>query len=359
MLKPPAGKNKFLLSSVICYLLSVFLSGCAVTGPYVSEEEIRQAGAELKVKALKFQIDYLVKVNNIGYQLLLKLPEEDSKGNFVYSGLLLSRIDEYFVKLYRLSNSNGVVVTGVVEDSPAKMAGVIAGDVIKSIENLPINDLSDAAYVLNHKAPGQLVELAVLRSGAKINLGFRLGSKPWDVSFRMVDEQEVNAGAMPNLIVVTYGLMRFTKSDDEVAAVLGHELAHITKGHHLKGSGINLISMLAGIAAGIGANKVSPGSGDAVMRSVSAAFGSRFSQDFEREADYFGLKYVYLAGFNIEAGVDVWERFAIEIPQSMTRNFFSTHPSSPERMVRLKKIVEELRSSPSLNNADAVVKTKN
>ncbi|MEK6568136.1 MAG: M48 family metalloprotease, partial [Candidatus Omnitrophota bacterium] len=290
------------------------MSGCALTGPYVSEEEIRQAGTELKVKALKFQIDYLVKVNNIGYKLLLKLPEEDKKKDFVYSGLLLSKIDEYFVKLYHLSSSNGVVVTGVVEDSPAKGAGVIAGDVIKSIENLPINDLSDAAYVLNHKAPGQLVELEVLRSTTKINLGFRLGSKPLDVSFRMVDEQEVNAGAIPNLIVVTYGLMRFTKSDDEVAAVLGHELAHITKGHHLKGSGIDFISMLAGLAAGIGANKVSPGSGDAVMRSVSAAFSSRFSQDFEREADYFGLKYVYLAGFNIEAGVDVWERFAIEIP---------------------------------------------
>ena len=164
MLKPSAGKNKFLLLSVICYLLSVFLSGCALTGPYVSEEEIRRAGTELKVKALKFQIDYLVKVNNIGYKLLLKLPEEDKKKDFVYSGLLLSKIDEYFVKLYHLSNSNGVVVTGVVEGSPAKMAGVIAGDVIKSIENLPINDLSDSAYVLNHKSPGQLVELAVLRS---------------------------------------------------------------------------------------------------------------------------------------------------------------------------------------------------
>jgi len=124
MLKPPAGKNKSLLyirgqkttlpltgwiergrsvfrfekpqalargaQFVIWILLFVItLSGCAVTGPYVSEEEIKQAGAELKVKALKFQIDYLVKVNNIGYKLLLKLPEEDSKGNFVYSGLLL------------------------------------------------------------------------------------------------------------------------------------------------------------------------------------------------------------------------------------------------------------------------------
>lgn len=160
----------------------------------------------------------------------------------------------------------------------------------------------------------------------------------------MVDEQEVNAGASSNLIVVTYGLMRFVKSDDEVAVVLGHELAHIARGHHLKESGIGLISMITGIAAGIGANKVYPGSADVVMRAVSSAFNARFSQDFEREADYFGLKYAYAAGFNIDAGVSVWERFAIEIPESRTRNFFSTHPSSPERMVRLQKISLELKS---------------
>ena len=98
MLKPPAGKNKFLLLSVICYLLSVFLSGCALTGPYVSEEEIRRAGTELKVKALKFQIDYLVKVNNIGYKLLLKLPEEDKKR-------ILSIPDYFYLRLMNISLS--------------------------------------------------------------------------------------------------------------------------------------------------------------------------------------------------------------------------------------------------------------
>ena len=326
------------------------LAGCAVVGPYVSEEEIRAASDELKVKAIKFQIDYLNKVNNIGYKLLLNLPEEDRKGNFVFSGLLLSGCDKYLKQLYQLQTERGVVVIGLIEDSPAKKCWILAGDLIKSIDSVPVYELSDVAYVFNHKAPGQQVEVSVLRSGARMNFTFKLAGKPLDVSFRMVDEQEVNAGAAPNLIVVTYGLMRFVKNDDEVAVVLGHELAHIARSHHLKESGIGLLSMLAGIAAGIGANRVSPGSGDVVMRSVASAFSARFSQDFEREADYFGLKYVALAGFNIDSGVDVWERFAIEIPQSMTRNFFSSHPSSPERMIRLKKIVQELKSNP-VNNA--------
>lgn len=337
--------NKLILEPValVC-LVSCLLSGCAVTGPYVSDEEIRQASEDLKVRALKFQIDYLTKVNNIGYKLIFSLPEEERKGNFVFSGLLLSGLDRYLAKLYQLPAGKGVVVIGLVENSPAKKSGIQAGDLLKRIDGLAIYELSDVAYILNHKAPNQRLELSVVRSGMAMNFDFRLISKPLNVAFRMVDDQEVNAGASPDLVAVTYGLMRFVKSDDEIAVVLGHELAHITKGHHLKGSGIGLLSMLAGIAAGIGANKVSPGSGDIVMRSVSSAFNARFSQDFEREADYFGLKYVFLSGFDIEAGVDVWERFAIEVPQSMTRSFFSTHPSSPERMLRLKKIIQELKS---------------
>lgn len=339
-------RNKFCLPPFIFCLISIFLSGCAVVGPYVSEEEIQSAGDELRVKAIKFQIDYLVKVNNIGYSLLTHLPEEERKGSFIFSGLLLSEADRYLKQLYQLSSERGVVVIGLAGGSPAQKSGILAGDFIKSVDGLPARQLSDVAYVFNHKAPGQSVALAVARKGMPLNFTFKLGSKPVDVAFRMVDEQEVNAGASPNLVAVTYGLMRFVKNDDELAVVLGHELAHIIRSHHLKESGIGLISMLAGVAAGIGANKISPGSGDVVMRSIAQAFSSRFSQDYEREADYFGLRYVQAAGFNIEAGIDVWERFAIEVPQSMTRNFFSTHPSSPERMVRLKKIVEELKSSP-------------
>jgi len=59
-------RNKyFSLLSLLC-LLSIALCGCAVVGPPVSQEEIQAASDELKVKAVKYQIDSLTKVNNIG-----------------------------------------------------------------------------------------------------------------------------------------------------------------------------------------------------------------------------------------------------------------------------------------------------
>jgi len=82
---------------------------------------------------------------------------------------------------------------------------------------------------------------------------------------------------------------------------------------------------------------------------IGRAFGAKYSRDLEKEADYFGLQYAHLAGFDIEAGADVWERFAIEIPQSMVRDFMSTHPSSPERFVHIKKIIEEIKEAKPKN----------
>lgn len=328
-------------------LLVIFLCGCAtMTGPAVSNEEINQAQEELKAKALKFQVDYLVRVNNVGYRLLKHLPEESRKGHFVSSGLLLAQSDKYFKKIYNLQEERGIVVLGIIEDSPAKEAGLQAGDLIQKVDGINVDELSDIAYIFNHKGPGNAVGLAVSRGGnPPASFNFRLADKPVDVSFRMVDEQEVNAGATSDVVVVTYGLMRFIKNDNEAAVILGHELAHVVRNHHVKASGVNLISALLSIAAGIGANYVVPGAGDVLVQSLTQALSANYSQDLEREADYFGLKYVYLAGYNIEAGIDVWERFAVEIPQSMTRNYFSTHPSSPERMVRVKKIIQELRGA--------------
>jgi predicted Zn-dependent protease len=163
----------------------------------------------------------------------------------------------------------------------------------------------------------------------------------------MLDRQEINAGAAPNLILVTYGLMNFTKSDDEIAMVLGHELAHITKGHISKITGIQILTGLAAIGLGILSDQLSPGSGVDVIRAasgISEIFGRSYSRDLEREADYFGLRYVKLAGYDYKVASEVWERFANEVPKSMVQSFLNTHPSSPERMVRIQKIIRELEN---------------
>lgn len=166
------------------------------------------------------------------------------------------------------------------------------------------------------------------------------------------DGGDINAHATFNKIVVHYGMLRFTDSDDQLAAVIGHELAHITQGHLQKSLATNVLATAAGLAAGAAIESLGAGGvGSVVSEGVSRGIAGTFSRDLEREADYYGFQYMYVAGFDALKGAEIWERFAIEAPESMTSSLFSTHPASPERLIRAEKIITELQAqgvSPNL-----------
>jgi predicted Zn-dependent protease len=174
---------------------------------------------------------------------------------------------------------------------------------------------------------------------------------PPDITFEMVDDQSVNAGATFNKVMVTYGMMRFIKSDDELAVVLGHELAHITRGHLKKNIAKSLLLDLPFTVLGVLAESQVGGTGQAVSL-LGSAFSQKFNRDYEREADVYGIKYAYESGYDIEAGVNIWERFAVEVPKSMTRSLLNSHPASPERLIRIRKIVEALKAGKGIEGLE-------
>jgi membrane-associated protease RseP (regulator of RpoE activity) len=338
------------MARLLCYggvlILTLFvLGGCAtITGPSVSQEEILRAQEELMVKSVGFRLKQLEKVNNIGYQLISHIPQEEVKiaeGPQPYLGMYVSKIDKYLKQLYHLLADRGVVVIAVIKDSPAERAGIMPGDFLISVDNEKISSVREFNQYSRKLNIGDLIKLQVQRGGIHKDIFLTVGSIPINVPIVMVDVQEVNAAASSNAIYVTYGLMNFVKSDDEIAAVLAHELAHFVRGHVSKAQMSSLLSLLIGIPLGLIAEEAAPGTGDLVMRTADV-FKASYSRDLEREADYFGVKFVYFAGYAPCVCASFQERFAIEIPRSMIRNYLSTHPSSPERMLRIKKAVQEL-----------------
>lgn len=330
-------------NTVIFYLsLGLFAGGCVTTGPYVSPGEVYQVTEELKVKALKFRLQKEKKVADVGYRLLRSIDEK--LGSYPYIGARFIKVDDYVRRLFSITSTYPYAIAYCVSGSPAEKGGLLPGDVVKEINGVRIYSGSALSRVLRNIRPKDRVDFLLIRGPREVSRTVIADEIPADVSFRMVDEESVNAGATPNQVVVTYGLMRFINSDDELAIILGHELAHIIRGHIAKRMGTDLLAVLLGIAAGYGAESVSPGSGDIVMQGVGGAFSSYYSREFEREADYYGILYAYRAGYDVHAGIDVWERFAVEVPQSLTRDFFSTHPTSAERLLRIKKIVEQLET---------------
>ena len=171
-----------------------------------------------------------------------------------------------------------------------------------------------------------------------------VGHRQLKISFWVHPSQTVNAWTDSRNIVVTGGLLRFIESDDELAVILGHELAHVTESHKGKRIGTTVFATTIGATLGLATELIMPGLGGSVSNITSGLTSAAFSRNFEREADYRGLLHAYRAGYDVEAGVLVWERFATEIPKSMGGTLLGTHPSSPERMVRIRKIAQSLKT---------------
>ncbi|MSR77652.1 MAG: hypothetical protein EXS63_05440 [Candidatus Omnitrophica bacterium] len=165
------------------------------------------------------------------------------------------------------------------------------------------------------------------------------------LTYEVTEDADMNASVqLGRKIVVNYGMLRFTESDDQLAVVIAHELGHVACGHIGKKLGTNLVSAMIGLAAGAAIDTVAPGIGSPVTQGISKGLSAGFSRDYEREADYYGFQLAYRAGFDLAQGAKIWERLAIEAPKTMTASFFSTHPPSPERLIRADKTLQQLEA---------------
>lgn len=335
------------LSLLFLSFFILFLSSCAtVTGPSVSQQELDSLKENLKVKALSFRIKHLQKLENILTRLVLGLPEDIIKrkkgASKPFLGIVVVDIDRYLHRLYNLEENKGVVIIAVLENSPAQRAGIKEGDVLLSLNDKGISNFRDYYHISNKLNNDQILRIKISRGKKIINFSFKTESIPFNIPVVMVPREDVNAATDGRAIYVTYGLMNFIHSEDEIAAVLAHELAHIVRGHTLKMQGGRLLTNILALVLGMVVEKNSGGSGNSVLRGLNYlgdVFAASYSRDLEREADYFAIKFLKNSGFNPEGFVEVLERFAVQIPASMVKNYFSTHPTSVERILRVKKAI--------------------
>ena len=157
------------------------------------------------------------------------------------------------------------------------------------------------------------------------------------------DDDMMNAFAMPGGKVAVYtGLLKITKSDDELAIVIGHEVAHVAARHsneRLSQKGITSVflnlSSIALSVVGLGFYE-----SQAVLSAVGAGaeFGLMlpYSRQHENEADVIGLLYAAEAGYDPYAAITFWERVkAMSEEDDKFPAFLSTHPSDETRIRKL------------------------
>ncbi len=197
------------------------------------------------------------------------------------------------------------------------------------------------------KDVGKRIEEAVSAYFEKQSLDDPTSAFDWE--YILVDNDKVkNAWCMPGGKIAMYtGMLKITKNIDGLAAVMGHEIAHAVAKHSIE-------RQSAALTINLGTQVADVFLGGAIQRSRSTigrttgmdifALGlmNPFGRKQETEADYLGLIFSSLAGFDIREASKLWERMQIANKGKEPPQFLSTHPSSKNRIINLSEWTNEI-----------------
>lgn len=168
--------------------------------------------------------------------------------------------------------------------------------------------------------------------------------------FAILDTEEVNALSCPGgIIFITRAMLQKTRSEDELAAVLAHEVAHVNHKDGLaaiqKSRWVEVVSILgSGAATKLGGAQLGQlvslfqGSVDDVMKTLLV---NGYSREQESAADLSALPFLYRVGYNPYALVDFQERLAKEQAGGSSRGIFTTHPGMSQRVVKARSVISQ------------------
>ncbi|HYC43999.1 MAG TPA: M48 family metallopeptidase [Burkholderiales bacterium] len=172
---------------------------------------------------------------------------------------------------------------------------------------------------------------------------FRRDAPAWKWETNVVSSNELNAFCMPGGKIVVYtGLVdQLRLTDDEIAIVLGHEIAHALREHSRERVSQ---AMAAQAAIGLGAALLGASDTSAQIANVGyeALIATRFSRTQESESDRIGLELAARGGYDPRAGVSVWRKMLAANKGGRPPEFLSTHPAESTRMQEIESLLPKV-----------------
>lgn len=250
-------------------------------------------------------------------------------------------------------------VQGIGSMSAARK--LVSAEQIEAQAKQQYTQLLQESAAKNALAPSEHPQLQRLRSIAKKLIPYsnrwneRAVSWQWEVN--LIGSNQVNAFCMPGGKIAFYtGILDSLKlTDDEVALVMGHEIAHALREHGRERAG-----KAAATQGILGLGSALLGLGD-LGRTVAGAGANllalKFGREDETEGDLIGLDLAARAGYDPRAGVILWQKMG-SASKGAPPQWMSTHPSGPNRIAEIQKHLKEVMPLYAKTRGTTVAKLK-
>ena len=217
----------------------------------------------------------------------------------------------------------------------SRLAKLVSAEKVEAAANQQYAQMMRQAQQQNALAPAGHPQVVRLRAIAERIIPFSAAwngrAREWRWEVNLLNTAQINAFCMPGGKIAFYNgiLSKLKLSDDEVAMIMGHEVAHALREHARERMGKNMAT-----AGALELGSALLGLGD-LGRTVAGLGGQlltlKFGRDDETEADLVGLDLAARAGYDPAAGVTLWQKM-MSANQGAPPQFLSTHPAGDTRI---------------------------
>lgn len=316
-----------------------------ITQAAVNEEAQHQAAYVLRVRAAEAD-----RVARVAARLAIAnvevCPAKASRVGFAVAGLDGVKAVARDAAREGLNLTEQPQVLAVFPGSPADAAGLKPGDLLLRVDAHKVTPGDHAtaqarAALTRADNAGLAFPVEVSHDGVRRTVSMT-PQAVCDYPVEIDESDVINAYADGRRIKITRGMLKLVSTDDELAVVLGHEMAHDTEGH----VSAKRRNAMAGAAGGFALDVLAAAAGvntqGAFTKAAMQSGGEYASPAFEAEADYVGLYYTARAGFDISHAEDFWRKMSVEAPRAIAVT--TSHPPNAQRYLALAAARKEIEA---------------
>ena len=206
---------------------------------------------------------------------------------------------------------------------------------------------TNSKHISQVKRVANRMSQAVKKLYRDCGMSSELSNFSWE--FNVVQNKDANAFCMPGGKIIVYdGILPIAGSDDALAVVMGHEIAHAIAKHSAEQMTKRVIEIGGMTIAYSIISNSNMSKRNKVLSNILTSAGItlmdlKFSRNNETEADRIGLILTAMAGYNPEAAVGFWQRMGEKSGNKSTHDWYSTHPSNSNRIQNIKGMLPEAK----------------